>query len=44
MLDLPGSQLARELDPDITAVPSGEPVKVDGADTSRTVLAECWAH
>jgi hypothetical protein len=25
-------------------VPSGERVEVDGADASRTVLAECWAH
>ena len=23
---------------------SGERVQVDGADTSRAVLAECWAH
>ncbi|HEY5401030.1 MAG TPA: hypothetical protein VIL16_37155 [Trebonia sp.] len=44
MLDLLGSQLGLELNPDTITVPSGERVQVDGADASRTVLAECWAH
>ena len=44
MLDLLGSWLGLELNPAIIAVPSGERVQVDGADGSRTVLAECWAH
>lgn len=44
MLDLLGSRLGLELNPATIAVPSGERVQVDGADGSRTVLAECWAH
>lgn len=44
MLDLLGAQLGLELNPAAIAVPSGERVQVDGADASRTVLAECWAH
>lgn len=44
MLDLLGAQLGRELNPATITVPSGERVEVDGADASRTVLAECWAH
>ena len=44
MLDLLGAQLGLELNPATIAVPSGERVEVDGADASRTVLAECWAH
>jgi len=44
MLDLLGSQLGLELNPATIPVPSGERVQVDGADVSRTVLAECWAH
>lgn len=44
MLDLLGAQLGLELNPAIITVPSGERVQVDGADPSRTVLAECWAH
>jgi hypothetical protein len=44
MLDLLGAQLGLELNPAVITVPSGERVQVDGADTSRTVLAECWAH
>jgi hypothetical protein len=44
MLDLLGAQLGLELNPDSITVPSGERVQVDGADASRTVLAECWAH
>ena len=44
MLDLLGAQLGLELNPATITVPSGERVEVDGADASRTVLAECWAH
>ena len=44
MLDLLGVRLGLELNPDTITVPSGERVVVDGADESRTVLAECWAH
>ncbi len=44
MLDLLGAQLGRELNPATITVPSGERVEVDGADASRTILAECWAH
>ena len=44
MLDLLGAQLGLQLNPDNITVPSGERVQVDGADASRTVLAECWAH
>jgi hypothetical protein len=44
MLDLLGAQLGRELNPATITVPSGERVEVDGADSGRTVLAECWAH
>jgi hypothetical protein len=44
MLDLLGAQLGLELNPAAITVPSGERVEVDGADDSRTVLAECWSH
>jgi hypothetical protein len=44
MLDLLGARLGRELNPATITVPSGERVEVDGADASRAVLAECWAH
>ena len=44
MLDLLGSRLGLELNPATITVRSGERVQVDGADGSRTVLAECWAH
>jgi hypothetical protein len=44
MLDLLGSRLGLELNPATISVPSGERVQVDGADASRTVLAECWAR
>jgi hypothetical protein len=44
MLDLLGVQLGRELNPATITVASGERVEIDGADASRTVLAECWAH
>jgi hypothetical protein len=44
MLDLLGAQLGLELNPATITVPSGERVEVDGADASRTILAECWAH
>jgi hypothetical protein len=44
MLDLLGAQLNLHLNPATITFPSGERVEVDGADASRTVLAECWAH
>jgi hypothetical protein len=44
MLDLLGAQLGRELNPATITVPSGERVEVGGADASRAVLTECWAH
>jgi hypothetical protein len=44
MLDLLGLRLGLDLNPATISVPSGERVQVDGADGSRTVLAECWAH
>jgi hypothetical protein len=44
MLDLLGLRLGLELNPATISAPSGERVQVDGADGSRTVLAECWAH
>jgi hypothetical protein len=44
MLDLLGGELALVLDPARIAVASGARVEVDGCDTGRTVLVECWAH
>jgi hypothetical protein len=44
MLDLLGDQLGEELYPATITIPSGEHVKVDGADPDRSVLVECWAH
>ena len=44
MLDLLGDQLGQELHPARITIPSGEHVKVDGADVARSVLVECWAH
>jgi hypothetical protein len=44
MLNLLGVQLGCELNPATITVPSGERVEVDGTDTNRTVLVECWAH
>lgn len=44
MLDLLSQQLGRKLEPAKLAVPSGERVEVDGADTDRSILVECWAH
>lgn len=44
MLDLVGLQLGVSLEPATLTVPSGARVEVDGADTNRTVLVECWAH
>lgn len=44
MLDLLGGELGLELNPVRISVPSGERVEVDGADASRKVLVECWAH
>jgi hypothetical protein len=42
MLDLLGRELA--LAPTKIAVASGARVEVDGCDTHRTILVECWAH
>ncbi|MFY1635590.1 hypothetical protein ACN27F_20335 [Solwaraspora sp. WMMB335] len=44
MLDLLGRDLALRLEPAKIAVPSGVRVEVDGCDSGRTVLVECWAH
>jgi hypothetical protein len=44
MLDLLGADLGMVLNPTRIPVPSGEWVEVDGADTDRTVVVECWAH
>jgi hypothetical protein len=44
MLDLLARQLGQELGPARITIPSGEHVEVDGADTARSVLVECWAH
>jgi hypothetical protein len=44
MLDLLGADLDLTLNPTRITVPSGERVEVDGADTDRTVVVECWAH
>ncbi|WP_327039673.1 hypothetical protein [Micromonospora maris] len=44
MLDLLGRDLALTLEPATIAVQSGVRVEVDGCDSGRTVLVECWAH
>lgn len=44
MLDLLGAELDRSLEPATLTVPAGARVEVDGADTERSVLVECWAH
>jgi hypothetical protein len=44
MLDLLSQQVGRELNPARLKVPSGERVEVDGADATRSILVECWAH
>jgi hypothetical protein len=44
MLDALGRELALALEPARIAVASGARVEVDGCDTGRTVLVECWAH
>lgn len=44
MLDLLGDRLGLRLDPARITVPAGARVEIDGADESRTVLVECWAH
>ncbi len=44
MLDLLGKTLGLELEPAGIRVPSGAHVEVDGADSARSVLVECWAH
>ncbi|PMR58853.1 hypothetical protein C1A38_22450 [Verrucosispora sp. ts21] len=44
MLDLLGRDLALTLEPAKIAVPSGARVEIDGCDSGRTVLVECWAH
>jgi hypothetical protein len=44
MLGLLGQRLGVVLAPTRIAVPSGVRVEVDGSDSERTVLVECWAH
>jgi hypothetical protein len=44
MLDLLGTELGVVLDPARVGFPSGVRVEIDGADSERTVLVECWAH
>lgn len=44
MLDLLGARLGSRLEPVRISLPSGARVEVDGADISRSVLVECWAH
>ena len=44
MLDLLGRRLELVLEPCTLTVPAGARVEVDGSDTARTVLVECWAH
>lgn len=44
MLDLFGQRLGIDLNPLRLTVPSGARVEIDGADTDRSVLVECWAH
>lgn len=44
MLDLLGDRLGLRLDPARITVPSGARVEIDGADESRTILVESWAH
>ncbi|MEU5553512.1 hypothetical protein ABZ738_27415 [Micromonospora sp. NPDC047793] len=44
MLDLLGRDLGLTLEPAKIAVLSGVRVEVDGRDSDRTVLVECWAY
>jgi hypothetical protein len=44
MLDLLGRRPGLVLEPCTLTVPAGARVEVDGSDTARTVLVECWAH
>jgi hypothetical protein len=44
MLTVLGIQLGVNLEPARIVIPSGARVEVDGADASRSVLVECWAH
>ena len=44
MLEVLGIQLGFVLEPARIVIPSGARVEVDGADASRSVLVECWAH
>jgi hypothetical protein len=44
MLDLLGNRIGRPLEPATIKLLSGSRVEIDGADNSRTVLVECWAH
>jgi hypothetical protein len=44
MLDLLGQRIGRRLEPVRIALQSGARVEVDGADETRSVLVECWAH
>jgi hypothetical protein len=44
MLDLLSDRLGLALEPSTITVPTGARVEVDGSDTARSVLVECWAH
>jgi hypothetical protein len=44
LLDLLGERLGLRLDPARITIPSGARVEIDGTDTARSVLVECWAH
>lgn len=44
MLDILGQRMGLSLEPATITVPSGARIEVDGADSGRTVLVECWAH
>jgi hypothetical protein len=44
MLDILGQRLGLGLEPATISTPSGARIEVDGADSGRTVLVECWAH
>jgi len=44
LLDLLGERLGLRLDPARITIPSGARVEIDGTDSARSVLVECWAH
>jgi hypothetical protein len=44
LLDRLSERLGLSLTPARITLPSGTPVEIDGADDSRSVLVECWAH